>query len=79
EAGAWALALRYLKAPASLVGGSLSQALYPQLTRAASLREGRALVRRQMLLLAALAVPLMGLLLAGGPWLFATVFGPDWR
>lgn len=32
-----------------------------------------------MLLLAALAVPLMGLLLAGGPWLFATVFGPDWR
>ena len=78
-AGVWALALRYLKAPASLVGGSLSQALYPRLTQAASLAEGRALVRRNLLLLAALAVPLLLLLLALGPWLFATVFGPEWR
>ena len=78
-AGAWALALRYLKAPASLVGGSLSQALYPRLTQAASLAEGRALVRRNLLLLAALALPLMLLLLALGPWLFAAVFGPEWR
>ena len=78
-AGAWALALRYLKAPASLVGGSLSQALYPRLTQAATLAEGRALVRRNLLLLAALALPLMLVLLAFGPWLFAAVFGPDWR
>ena len=78
-AGAWALALRYLKAPASLVGGSLSQALYPRLTQAESLAEGRALVRRNLLLLAALALPLMLGLLAFGPWLFATVFGPEWR
>jgi O-antigen/teichoic acid export membrane protein len=79
EAGAWALALRYLKAPAALVGGSLSQALYPRLTQAASLAEARALVRHNLLLLAALALPLMGGLLAFGPWLFATVFGPEWR
>ncbi|CAM4151263.1 lipopolysaccharide biosynthesis protein [Roseateles saccharophilus] len=79
EAGAWALALRYLKAPASLVGGSLSQALYPQLAQAASLVEARALVRRNLLLLAALALPLMATLLAFGPWLFAAVFGPQWR
>lgn len=79
EAGAWALALRYLKAPASLVGGSLSQALYPQLTRARSLGEARSLVRRNLLLLAALALPLMAVLLAFGPWLFAAVFGPQWR
>ena len=78
-AGAWALALRYLKAPASLVGGSLSQTLYPRLTQAASLAEGRALVRRNLLLLAALALPLMLVLLALGPWLFAAVFGPEWR
>lgn len=77
-AGAWALALRYLKAPASLVGGSLSQALYPRLTRAASLQEGRALVRRNLLLLGALALPLMLVLLAWGPALFAWVFGPAW-
>ena len=67
EAGAWALALRYLKAPASLVGGSLSQALYPRLTQAGSGADARALVRRQLALL------------AFGPWLFATVFGPEWR
>ncbi|MFG6486772.1 lipopolysaccharide biosynthesis protein [Roseateles sp. BYS78W] len=79
EAGAWALALRYLKAPASLVGGSLSQALYPRLTQTANLTEARALVRRNLLLLAAIALPLMLVLLAFGPWLFATVFGPQWR
>jgi len=79
EAGAWALALRYLKAPASLVGGSLSQALYPRLTQASNLLEARTLVRHNMLLLAAIALPLMLALLAFGPWLFATVFGPEWR
>ncbi|MDR7295830.1 O-antigen/teichoic acid export membrane protein [Pelomonas aquatica] len=79
EAGAWALALRYLKAPASLVGGSLSQVLYPRLTQAGSRGEARALVRRKLLLLAAIALPLMIVLLAFGPWLFATVFGPEWR
>jgi O-antigen/teichoic acid export membrane protein len=78
-AGVWALALRYLKAPASLVGGSLSQVLYPRLTQAASRAEARALVRRSLLLLAAIALPLMLVLLAFGPWLFATVFGAEWR
>lgn len=79
EAGAWALALRYLKAPASLVGGSLSQALYPRLTQSGSLSEARTLVRHNLLLLAAIALPLMLALLAFGPWLFATVFGEGWR
>jgi O-antigen/teichoic acid export membrane protein len=79
EAGIWALALRYLKAPASLVGGSLSQVLYPRLTQSAHLADGRALVRRQLLLLGAIALPLMLVLLALGPWLFATVFGEAWR
>lgn len=79
EAGAWALALRYLKAPASLVGGSLSQALYPLLTQTANRGEARALVRSKLLLLAAIALPLMLALLAFGPWLFAAVFGPEWR
>jgi len=78
-AGVWALALRYLKAPASLVGGSLSQVLYPRLTQAASRAEARALVRRSLLLLAAIALPLMLALLAFGPWLFATVFGAGWQ
>lgn len=79
EAGAWALALRYLKAPASLVGGSLSQALYPRLTQAASSAEALRLVRHNLKLLAGLSLLLMTGLLVVGPWLFVAVFGAEWR
>jgi len=78
-AGFWGLALRYLKAPATLVGGAVSQALYPRLAQARGAAEGRRQVRRVMATLAAIAVPLMTLLWIGGPWLFERAFGPDWR
>ena len=77
-AGFWALALRYLKAPATLLGGALSQALYPQLLQARSSVEARALVCRTMLSLALLATPLAGVLLLWGPNLFTWVFGAQW-
>ena len=87
-AGAWGLALRYLKAPASLVGGAVSQALYPRLAQAGAgdaagaapgcTRAGRALVLRTMGLLALLAAPLVAALWWLGPALFAWAFGPEW-
>ena len=82
-AGAWGLALRYLKAPATLVGGAVSQALYPRLASAEGAAPGctaanRALVLRTMALLAALAAPLVAGLWWIGPDLFAWAFGPDW-
>ena len=102
-AGAWGLALRYLKAPATLVGGAVSQVLYPRLVQAgggaapggapvdtpadpatASLAQpgctaaGRALVLRTLLLLAALAAPLVAALWWLGPVLFTWAFGPAW-
>ena len=82
-AGAWGLALRYLKAPATLVGGAVSQALYPRLAPAdgaapGCTAAGRALVLRTMALLALLAAPLVALLWWLGPALFAWAFGPDW-
>lgn len=77
-AGFWGLALRYLKAPATLVGSAVSQALYPRLA-AAGPAEARRLVRQVMALLAVPALVLMGVLLAAGPWLFERVFGPPWR
>ncbi|MES2715853.1 MAG: oligosaccharide flippase family protein [Pseudomonadota bacterium] len=82
-AGAWGLALRYLKAPATLVGGAVSQALYPRLAPADGVAAGctaagRALVLRTMGLLAALAAPLVLGLWWIGPDLFAWAFGPDW-
>jgi len=80
-AGAWGLALRYLKAPATLVGGALSQALYPRLAAGGGriTRESRATVRQAMLMLAAIAAPLVLLLWGWGPQLFAWAFGERWR
>ncbi|XHS80281.1 lipopolysaccharide biosynthesis protein [Burkholderiaceae bacterium UC74_6] len=78
QAGFWALALRYLKAPASLVGGALSQVLYPRLAQAGSVQEGRRVVLQAMAVLGGLAVALMLVLIAIGPWLFRTVFGAQW-
>ncbi|MDT7834473.1 lipopolysaccharide biosynthesis protein [Aquabacterium sp. OR-4] len=77
-AGVWGLALRYLKAPATLVGSAVSQALHPRLAQAGCTPAGRALVLRTMLLLAAVAVPLVLLLWAVAPPLFVWAFGPAW-
>ncbi|WP_137746202.1 lipopolysaccharide biosynthesis protein [Acidovorax sp. NB1] len=78
SAGVWALALRYLKAPATLVGGALSQTLYPRLLRAPGDGEARAIVRRAMLGLAAIALPLAAVLLLAGPQAFTLAFGDQW-
>jgi len=92
-AGFWGLSLRYLKAPATLVGGAVSQALYPQLAaHGASIehdtdahapprvtRAGRTAVRRVMAGLAAIAAPLVLLLWAFAPWAFEALFGAGWR
>jgi O-antigen/teichoic acid export membrane protein len=92
-AGFWGLSLRYLKAPATLVGGAVSQALYPQLAAHGAAadhaadahaplrvtREARTAVRRVMAGLAAIALPLVLLLWAFAPWAFGRLFGADWR
>ncbi len=77
-AGFWGLALRYLKAPATLVGTAVSQALYPRLTQSAP-AEARRAVRQVMALLAWPALALMGVLLLAGPALFEVLFGAEWR
>jgi O-antigen/teichoic acid export membrane protein len=79
--GAWGLALRYLKAPATLVGGAVSQALYPRLAAAgkAPTAAARQEVRRAMAALALIASPLVVLLWAFGPDGFAWAFGERWR
>lgn len=78
-AGFWGLALRYLKAPATLVGSAVSQALYPQLASAGMTAEARRAVRQVMGLLALLATPLVLALWVAGPWAFEALFGPAWR
>lgn len=78
-AGAWGLALRYLKAPATLVGSAVSQALYPQLARAGRTHAGRRLVVQAMVLLAAVAAPFVFALWLAAPPVFAWAFGDEWR
>jgi O-antigen/teichoic acid export membrane protein len=82
-AGFWGLALRYLKAPATLVGGALSQALYPSLAQSSpgggATADGRAAVRRVMALLALAALPLVLLLWLAAPSAFGWAFGAPWR
>ena len=77
-AGAWGLALRYLKAPATLVGGAVSQVLHPKLAQAGCTVAGRALVIQAMGLLALIAAPLVLALWLGAPALFAWAFGAQW-
>jgi O-antigen/teichoic acid export membrane protein len=79
-AGFWGLALRYLKAPATLVGGAVSQALYPALAEGGGITaDGRATVRRVIGLLALAALPLVLLLWLAAPAAFAWAFGAGWR
>ncbi|MBP6676390.1 MAG: oligosaccharide flippase family protein [Vitreoscilla sp.] len=80
-AGFWGLGLRYLKAPATLVGSAVSQALYPKLAAAGTRPDAaaRQALRRVMLALAALALPLVAGLWWLGPWAFEALFGPPWR
>ena len=77
-AGFWGLGLRYLKAPATLVGSAVSQALYPRLEGAQPADAQRA-VRQIMALLGAVALGLMLMLMVAGPWLFRLVFGAAWQ
>jgi O-antigen/teichoic acid export membrane protein len=77
-AGFWGLALRYLKAPATLVGSAVSQVLYPQLGKS-NFNEARAAVRQVMWVLGGIALPLVVLLMVFGPAMFAWLFGERWR
>ncbi len=76
-AGLWAFALRYLKAPATLVGGALSQALYPQLVALGPV-EGLQVLRRTVAVLVLVAVGLGLFVAVLAPTVFAWAFGPDW-
>lgn len=79
-AGFWGLALRYLKAPATLVGGAVSQALYPAIAAdGMASASGRGAVRRVMRALALAALPLVLLLWLFAPAAFAAAFGEAWR
>jgi O-antigen/teichoic acid export membrane protein len=80
-AGFWGLTMRYLKAPATLVGSAVSQALYPRLAEggAGATLASRTATLRVMATLGAIGLPLALVLAAVGPWAFERVFGAPWR
>jgi O-antigen/teichoic acid export membrane protein len=84
-AGLWGLALRYAKAPATLVGSALSTTLYARLAADATAhgghvtRQAKRDVQRAILSLLAMAVALTLVLVTLGPWVFAAMFGDAWR
>lgn len=83
-AGFWALALRYLMAPATLIGGALSQALYARLAADAAAHDGqvtlvaRAQVRQVMGILVLAGAAMTVLIAWAGPRAFAWAFGSQW-
>ena len=79
-AGVWGLTLRYLKAPATLAGGAVSQVLYPTL----GAQEGpsiasREQVRQVMRVLMASGLALGGAVYALSDWVLPTLLGPGWE
>ena len=79
-AGYYAMMVRLVKAPASLIGGALSEVLLS--TLAADWRAGQSLrprLARSLWALAGLALPGMLLLMLIGPPLFAWLLGDEWR
>lgn len=84
-AGFWGLAMRYLKAPATLVGTAVSQALYARLAADAGQHDGaitpaaRADVRRTIAILGTLALAGALVCLTLAPIAFVRAFGDDWR
>ena len=78
-AGYYALMVRLVKAPATLVGGALSEALLGELAR--DWQRGvdlRPRLLRGIRLLAMVALPGMAVLIAVGPALFGWLLGEDW-
>lgn len=77
-AGVWGLALRYLKAPATLAGGAVSQVLYPHLA-ASPTEQARMALRRVMGLLALAGAALGLLVLLAAPVALPALLGAGWE
>lgn len=79
EAGYYAVMVRLVKAPASLVGGALSELLLGRLARGWQAGEDlRPVLRRLLVRLALVALLPLALLLLAGPALFGWALGPEW-
>lgn len=73
-------AQRTLAAPLGMIGTAMGE-VFKQRASIAFIEEGNCLAiwHKTFRSLVAMAVPLAVIVLVGGPWIFATVFGAEWR
>lgn len=77
--GLYALGLRVLQAPLSLVGSAIGQVFFSRAIAARRIGRLKGLVLSVFSGLLGLGFPVMGTLAIAAPELFAVVFGPTWR
>ncbi len=80
SAGFYSIASAVTALPAGLIGNSVTQVFYPRITEAINRGEdARALIIKATTALALSGVAPFALVVVAGPFLFATVFGAEWR
>ncbi len=84
-AGFWGLAMRYLKAPATLMGAAVSQALYARLAHDVGMQGGKVTlrartdVRRVVVALGCMSIVMAVACVVWAPSVFVWAFGESWR
>ncbi len=79
-AGFYALGRSVLGMPTALIGKSVTDVFYPRINEAALNRERcDRLIIKATVALAAIGFAPFGLIVAAAPWIFALVFGEEWR
>lgn len=78
--GAFALANRVITTPLSFIGNAVAHVFFPRISRAREvLTNARSLLLTTYLALLALIAPIAAAIMFGGPVMFATIFGEEWR
>jgi len=78
--GLYAFAMRILQAPMMLIVNSFSQVFYQKASELHNKKENlMGLLKSTVKKMSLIALPILLLLVVGGPYLFAFIFGENWR
>jgi len=78
--GSYSFTLRILKAPLGLIGASVAQVFFQKATETYNNGESlRPLVKKTMIQLAFIALPIFTVIIFFAPFLFGILFGAEWR
>ncbi len=78
--GYYSFTLRLLKAPLGLIGASVAQVFFQRATETYNNGESlRPLVKKTMIQLSFIALPIFSVIIIFAPFLFGFIFGAEWR